>query len=56
MITDSIEFRRHLHRCPELSFAEHATQRYIIERLGEALSERMRRGGLGRRGGAPRQP
>lgn len=29
------EFRRHLHRYPELSFAEHATARFIAERLRE---------------------
>ncbi len=29
----SIEFRRELHRHPELSFEEHATQRFIIESL-----------------------
>ena len=28
-----IEFRRHLHRHPELSFAEHATARFIAEQL-----------------------
>lgn len=47
MITDSIEFRRHLHRRPELSFAEHATQRYIIERLGEAGIECRKVAGTG---------
>ncbi len=30
---DPIEFRRHLHRYPELSFEEHATQRYISAAL-----------------------
>ena len=30
---NSIEFRRHLHRHPELSFEEHATQQYILEAL-----------------------
>ena len=28
-----VEFRRHLHRHPELSFAEHATSRFIAEQL-----------------------
>ncbi|MFZ5825588.1 MAG: M20 metallopeptidase family protein [Bacillota bacterium] len=30
-----IEVRRHLHRHPELSFAEHETHRYLAERLSE---------------------
>ncbi|MFI3259198.1 MAG: M20 family metallopeptidase [Rikenellaceae bacterium] len=33
---DPIEFRRHLHRHPELSFEEVATQKYICEALTEA--------------------
>lgn len=31
-----IEFRRHLHRCPELSFEEHETAAFITERLTAA--------------------
>ncbi len=31
-----IEFRRHLHRYPELSYQEHATQRYIMAALQAA--------------------
>ena len=30
-----VEFRRHLHRHPELSFAEHRTARFIADRLTE---------------------
>ena len=30
---NSIDFRRHLHRHPELSFEEHATQRFILDTL-----------------------
>ena len=30
---DFVEFRRHLHRHPELSFAEHQTARFIAEQL-----------------------
>lgn len=30
---DFVEFRRHLHRHPELSFAEHETARFIAEQL-----------------------
>ncbi len=33
---DPIEFRRHLHRYPELSFEERATQRYIAAALSAA--------------------
>ncbi len=33
MKTTPIEFRRHLHRHPELSFEEHKTAQYISERL-----------------------
>ena len=32
---DSVEFRRHLHRYPELSFAEHETSRFIAGQLTE---------------------
>ncbi|MDE5638014.1 MAG: amidohydrolase, partial [Alistipes sp.] len=32
---DSLEFRRHLHRHPELSFAEHETARFIASALDE---------------------
>ncbi len=31
----AIETRRHLHRNPELSFKEHATHRFLVERLTE---------------------
>ena len=58
---NSIEFRRHLHRHPELSFEEHATQQYILEALrAEGISCRAIAGtGVlatieGRRGGHKR--
>ena len=32
-LAESVRIRRHLHRHPELSFAEHATVRYVADRL-----------------------
>jgi metal-dependent amidase/aminoacylase/carboxypeptidase family protein len=32
---DTKEFRRQMHRCPELSFKEHQTYRFISDSLSE---------------------